>query len=311
MLKNYFDFNKKELNGALILVVILATIMIIYFVSPMRGTKIETIDEGMKESFAEFSYRLMQINDSIEKSRFAWSQNKNNVDFNRVDYSISKKELKPFKFDPNKATEADWTKMGLSDRQIKSIENYKSKGGKFRTKEDFRKMYSISDEEYEILEPYIEIAVDTTQKTTYTYAPKKIDFRFVQINLNLADTFDMQRVPGIGKALSTRIFKYRERLGGFYDYSQLFEVYGMDSSRVEKVMPYFKIDENEIRKININKAEISEMLKHPYIDMYIAKSIVVFREENGRFTRLEQLKETTLMYDELYDRVKRYIKLED
>ena len=67
MLKNYFDFNKKELNGALILVVILATIMIIYFVSPMRGTKIETIDEGMKESFAEFSYRLMQINDSIEK----------------------------------------------------------------------------------------------------------------------------------------------------------------------------------------------------------------------------------------------------
>jgi DNA uptake protein ComE-like DNA-binding protein len=53
------------------------------------------------------------------------------------------------------------------------------------------------------------------------------------------------------------------------------------------------------------------MLKHPYIDMYIAKSIVVFREENGRFTRLEQLKETTLMYDELYDRVKRYIKLED
>ena len=46
-------------------------------------------------------------------------------------------------------------KMGFTPKQAKSIKNYEAKGGKFRNKADVKKMYAISDIEYQIIEPYI------------------------------------------------------------------------------------------------------------------------------------------------------------
>ncbi len=48
-------------------------------------------------------------------------------------------------------------KLGLTDKQISTIKNYEAAGGKFKRKEDLKKIYSISDIEYKILEPYINI----------------------------------------------------------------------------------------------------------------------------------------------------------
>ena len=40
-------------------------------------------------------------------------------------------ELHPFPFNPNTLTEEEWKQIGLTDRQIRNIMNYKAKGGKF------------------------------------------------------------------------------------------------------------------------------------------------------------------------------------
>lgn len=302
--KDLFDFNKRERNGSLVLLFILFLIILSYLLMPFFVKKEYIVSEKAKLEMESFVEKYRVLNDSLEAQR----KNSYSVNFNRVDYSVSKQAITPFEFNPNKMSENDWKQLGLSDWQVKSIQNYTQKGGTFRTKDDFRKMYAISDDDYDILEPYIVIPVDSS---SYVVAkPKKVEFRHEPIDINKADTFDLRKIPGIGVALSRRIFKYRERLGGFYDVSQLFEVYGMDSAKVEKVSPYLIINDAEIRKININKADVKELLKHPYIDYYIAKSIDVHRQEFGRFNRIEELKEATLMYDELFNKLKPYLSLE-
>ena len=59
----------------------------------------------------------------------------------------------------------------------------------------------------------------TPYTQTEKYAPGTL------VELNTADTTILKKVPGIGSTFARRIIKYRELLGGFYDVSQLAEVY--------------------------------------------------------------------------------------
>jgi competence protein ComEA len=80
-------------------------------------------------------------------------------------YSYEKKELlgnerafgkdSLFVFDPNTASLQEFQKLGLSEKQASTIKNYLNKGGSFKTKEDLKKIYGISADQYNQLEPYI------------------------------------------------------------------------------------------------------------------------------------------------------------
>jgi DNA uptake protein ComE-like DNA-binding protein len=137
-----------------------------------------------------------------------------------------------------------------------------------------------------------------------------VKFADVKVDLNSADTNELQKIPGIGPALARRIYKQRIKLGGFYEMEQLNEVYGVDSTRYAKCTPYFVIDRAKIIKININTAEVKELVKHPYLDLYMAKSIVVNRNKIGKYTSVEQIKKATLIYDELYKKLVPYLTVE-
>ena len=57
---------------------------------------------------------------------------------------IDKEEKEPvelFTFNPNTLETEGWRKLGLSERQAKTIMNYRSKGGRFYKKEDLKKIY--------------------------------------------------------------------------------------------------------------------------------------------------------------------------
>ncbi len=62
-----------------------------------------------------------------------------------------------FAFDPNTISHDSLLLLGFSDAQARGIENYRSKGGKFRRKEDFARMYIVSPEKYQELEAFIVI----------------------------------------------------------------------------------------------------------------------------------------------------------
>lgn len=254
-----------------------------------------------KEFFADINRFLENIDTSN-----IYSSNKSNFDFNNSDKSFAKIQLNPFPFNPNNMSKEQWEKLGLKEKQISVIENYLKKGGKFYKKDDFKKMYCISLDEYSILEPYIEIPNDyfnkrEANKTDIT-TKKNLIFE-----LNSSDTIDLQQVNGIGPAFARRIVKYRDLLGGFVKKEQLLEVFGMDSTRYNQIILQLNVDATSIKKIDINKVTLNELKKHPYFDYYIAKSIISYRDKNGFFKNINDLKKVPLIYDDIFNKISPYI----
>jgi DNA uptake protein ComE-like DNA-binding protein len=220
---------------------------------------------------------------------------------------FEKKKLTPFPFNPDTFTFSDWRRLGLTERQTQQITNYQSKGGHFYEKTDIKKIYSITEEDYQILEPYIHI----TPKRKYEAKEWKKEERTIsKIELNRVDSIDLQKIPGIGQKTASLIIKYREKLGGFIDINQLKEVYSIDSNRYLQISPYLYVNPNHVKKLNINKASIKELVNHPYIDYYLAKSIVVHREYHGNYTEIKEIKQITLLYEKLYQQIVPYLSVE-
>ncbi|MCI1779075.1 MAG: helix-hairpin-helix domain-containing protein [Bacteroidales bacterium] len=65
---------------------------------------------------------------------------------------------KLFTFDPNTIGCDSLILLGFSERQAGVIIKYRNKGGKFRQKKDFSRMYVVSPQKYEELSPYIKLA---------------------------------------------------------------------------------------------------------------------------------------------------------
>ena len=112
------------------------------------------------------------------------------------------------------------------------------------------------------------------------------------VELNSADTTRLKQLRGIGSGYAKMIVAYREKLGGFYDASQLLEVYKFPDETYQKIKHQLSVDTTLIRKIKINEATVKELKSHPYISYYQALSIVENREL-----------QPAMRYNSLYDMV--------
>ncbi|MEI6696245.1 MAG: helix-hairpin-helix domain-containing protein [Bacteroidota bacterium] len=301
-LKYYFSFTKGERRGifillSLMMLLITARVLIFPFLIKNQQLDFSSFEKEIL-AFEKYSDSMTSDNDIKKKNE--------SFDYNNSDRSFAELKLKPFPFNPNEMQAEQWKQLGLSEKQIKVILNYRTKGGKFYKKEDFKKMYCISTEEYNLLESYIQIP----EKENKNHEPLKYEIKakplFI-VEINAADTNDLQEVKGIGPSFARRIANYRERLGGFVKKEQLLEVFGMDSVRYEQIKASFTINTDHILKININKASIQDLKKHPYFDYYLAKSIVMYRSKNGDYQSVIDIKKANLIYDDFYNRVSPYL----
>jgi DNA uptake protein ComE-like DNA-binding protein len=126
-------------------------------------------------------------------------------------------------------------------------------------------------------------------KTTLKPRFQSSDDDFFVIGMNLSDTADWAALPGIGPVLSRRIVVYRNRLGGFVQVDQLMEVYGISPVLFDELKPYLSIDTLSLRTINVNKASLSRLRNHPYLDYYKAKAIVDGRRNKKYFNQIDEL----------------------
>ncbi len=227
---------------------------------------------------------------------------KSNYDNKQDNDEKPKKEPVLFEFDPNTATDEDYEKLGFTSNQIKVINNYRSKGGKFYKKEDFKKIYVVSEEQYKLCEPYIVIKTMTEEKP--------ISIVFQPVDINTADTTMFKTLPGIGSVIASRIVKYRNSLGGFYSIEQISEVYGIKKETFDNIKPYLVIGNQSVKKININFSEYNDLVKHPYIDSEIANSILDFRRKNGFYTSVNQLINNGLVNEQTFEKLKIYLTVE-
>lgn len=197
-------------------------------------------------------------------------------------------------FDPNTADSVLLRQLGLPVYIVRNILKYRAKGGVFRSPESFSRIYGLKEEVYQKLKPYITIAplvsvshvrTDTFRqlKDTIPYIPKYEEGTIV--DLNKADTSILKRIPGIGSTLARMIVVYRQRLGGFYDVSQLQEVphVGVELNK------WFVVTPAGLHKIQVNSASLDKLRSHPYMDFYKAKAIMEYRHKRGKIKGLSQL----------------------
>jgi competence ComEA-like helix-hairpin-helix protein len=130
------------------------------------------------------------------------------------------------------------------------------------------------------------------------------------IELNTADTFDLQRLRGIGPSFAKRIVKYRERLGGYREKSQLLEIFGMDAEKYNEIKDHLTVNPDSIRKINLNAVTFKELLSHPYFPFEVTKNIMIYKKEHKKFRDTEELLLIRNINDSIYRKIKPYVRIE-
>ena len=131
--KDYFQFNKKERNGILLLSFILLLTIIYYNIMHLFVNK-------QKTDFAEFNNLIPKTKNIIEHKQTRFTETKDNLTIENE----QKDSL--FVFDPNTLSDKGWGMLGLSEKQISIFRNYQSSGIIFYSSEDLSKCYAISDD---------------------------------------------------------------------------------------------------------------------------------------------------------------------
>lgn len=296
LLKRFLNLSKTERYGLWLLLVLVSLYLIFLFAFDGHASKNNLYDSS------EFQKEIMSWEQAVAESDSLRQQYYLSLD--NPSKSSTQSKLKPFDFDPNELSREQWLEMGLNEGQVRSILKFRSKGGQFRSKEDFKKMYVISDVEFSILEPFI-LLPDKYVKTERTQP--EIEKETVNIEINTADTAALQKVKGIGPVFATRIVRYREKLGGFINIEQILEVNGIDSSNFNELSSQLYVNPYAIRKIRVNEADLNEMSAHPYISYNIALSLINYRNQHGRFEVLSDIKNSLLVNDEVYEKISPYL----
>ncbi|MCX2482587.1 helix-hairpin-helix domain-containing protein [Pedobacter sp. MR2016-24] len=275
----YFSFSKREFNGLLILVTLVAFISLLPYLLEDRWRVAEQ-SAGDRKAIQELTMMMAE-----EQSD--WRNNKAGAD--RTKRPIL------FKFDPNLISAAQWQQLGLSPKQAAAIVNYRSKGGKFYKPEDLKKMYTISAALYEELLPYVVIA-GSRDSTYINKLPARIKKTVaVLIALNTADTLELDKIKGIGPAFARRIVSYRDRLGGFYKKEQLLEVFGLDSLKFQEIKDQVYVDEAKVVKVNLNTAVYETLKNHPYLRSKQINAILQYRKQHGNYSNIADLKKVAIL----------------
>ena len=289
-----FDFSKREYNGLLYF----ALLSLVLFLFPYAYRYYYQNKNSYSEKEALAIQQLVLVDRyqkrTYEKSKF----NPGNSDkFKKPTY---------YKFDPNTAEVKDWQSFGLSPKQALSIVNYVKKGGKFYKPEDLKRMYTISPEKYEALLPYVAITLPANgfeKKPGFTYTKKEA----VIVEINSADTLELDKIKGVGLSFARRIVKYRERLGGFHTKEQLFEVFGVDTPKFNEIKDQVRIDVNFINKININTAEFDDLKRHPYLRFKEMNAIIQYRKQHGAYKSIADLSKVLILTPQTLQKIEPYL----
>jgi competence protein ComEA len=304
--KEYFTFSKKDRIGAIVaLIIIFFLLFIPQFFKKTTPKAFITEDVELKQAVDTLQQRQETTNELAEGNR----------NFNAYQYEPSEtnsfsKDAALFAFDPNTLSLAGWKDLGLNNRTIKTINNYRSKGGKFYKPEDLQKIWGMPSGFYERVKDYIKIA-STNRFENNTYATNTAEKRekLKVVEINEADTSALIALPGIGSKLSSRIIAFRNKLGGFYSINQVSETYGLQDSTFQKVKPFLRADVGAVKKININTATKDELKTHPYIRWNIANAIVEYRNQHGKYNNLEELSKIAVIDNVTYQKLTPYLSL--
>ncbi|MDR1348357.1 MAG: helix-hairpin-helix domain-containing protein [Prevotellaceae bacterium] len=302
-LKELFSFTRNER----IAVAVLFAILMIVFLYPYIAPKPDINDDG----FEDFKLLVDEFENGKAESETAEQAAK----AKDSQQQKQKKQTETFDFDPNTADENTFVRLGFSQKQAAVIINYRNKGGKFKTADDFKKMYVVDDKNFERLQPYIKIKLQADKSTENKEKPDYSTHNnttaartYIFVEINSADTAELKKLHGIGSYYAHLIVDYRNKLGGFANINQLKEIRRMDDERIQMFANQVKIDTLLINKFNINTLTVKELSQHPYINSYTAHGIAQYRDFAGKIENLQQLVKEKILTTEQAEKLKYYVE---
>lgn len=291
LFESHFWYNKRQRNGILFLVFILILFQLTLF-------------------FVNFS---ADENPEIAKEEFVAIQGA--IDSLKRINKDGKIE-RTYPFNPNFLTDFRAYQMGMSEQEIDRLLAFREKGKYVNSALEFQQVTGVGDSLLNIMSPLFKFP-EWTQKNrndqsskkkldqTQASSPEKIE------DLNAVTAEELSRINGVSEKLAKRIIAYRNKLQGFYEDDQLFEVYYLDKETGDQILKSFKVIKKPlIQKIDINSASFKEILKTPYIDYKLTQRICNYRDENFQFNNLEELKKIDSFPLEKFDRIALYLSAE-
>jgi competence ComEA-like helix-hairpin-helix protein len=297
--KDYLSFTKKERIGIICILIILTLIYFLPSFFPATPSSLSISEALAGRTDTAIIKRIVDDADLHDDVLYPYEASLPTTPLGEL-----------FNFDPNTLSPEGWKRLGLNDRVIKTINNYRTKGGKFYKKEDLQKIWGIPKGFYERVQPYIQIPPKEKQYSGRAYSYPVTIKRNLSFEINNADTSAFIALPGIGSKLASRIINFREKLGGFYSTDQVSETYGLPDSTFQKIKSYLQIDHSMVKKININTATKDELKMHPYIKWNLANTIVEYRNQHGPYQTIEGIKELVNVDEKLYQKLKFYLVVE-
>jgi DNA uptake protein ComE-like DNA-binding protein len=277
-IRELFNFSRKERAGIIGLLLIIFILIVI-------GKLIPCFVPSDRTNFSKWE---AEVNDYLAKT-----EKKIPVD----------RSLHPVLFNPNDVDTSSLINMGIPPKVAANWIKYLEKGGQFRDNEGVKKIFGMTPELFGQLDSFMVIPTvqlsgaagnisnvikskdgfkrDTVIRRTYSKREKE---HVMVLELNGADSLHLLDIPGIGPVLASRIIRYRNLLGGYYDVAQLREIYGLREENFVAVSPFFTADQSTLKTFNINFSTIQELGRHPYIGFKTARKISRLRDKMGKFS---------------------------
>ena len=224
-------------------------------------------------------------------------------------------------FDPNTVDSLTLIGFGLKAWKVKNFLHYRAAGKVFRSAEEMGKTYGWTEEDVERVRGYVRVGKEYEKKDVkkwemrekmkeredrQTYTSNKFQ-TLTKVDVNMADTALLRRVPGIGGKISEAIVAYRKKLGGFYSVEQLRELKIVSPELLE----WFEVSSSpDIQRLNINKASFQALNSHPYISYEQTKALLQYIRLYGKVKDEQALVETGLFTKEEVERLKPYLAFE-
>jgi DNA uptake protein ComE-like DNA-binding protein len=200
--------------------------------------------------------------------------------------------------------------LGLSQREVRNILKYRARGGRYRVKEDFARVYGLTLEKYRQLEPYIAIkpqimAADVIKREKNNPHPSSLNphpsslsphpsavglrasrkLRYGEtVDINSADTAMLKRIPGIGDYYAMRIVELRKRKQVFSSPEELLAIRNFP----ETALTYMTASQ-DFPAIYINCWSQKQLASHPLLNYTQARDIISLRRLSGPITSATDL----------------------
>ncbi len=253
--------------------------------------------------------------------------------FKRVD-SLEKfaksQEIKVVRsvFNPNTADSNALLHLGFSPKQIRMMLKYRKAGGIFRKKQDFRKLYFMTDSLYAVYAPYLKLPIINKRKKK----PQKV---VVFAKKNQQDTlffFDPNKISveewlllGVRKRIATIIKNYLSKGGSFRKKEDLKKIYGFPEEMYARLEPYIRIPEKKkskklaVKVINEKQQDTlfffdpNTISEEEWMLLGVRKRIATiiknYLSKGGSFRKKEDLKKIYGFSEEMYTYLEPYIRI--